>query len=181
VLSLSQGNTKLLPDGTQILLRGSSYIIRGVRGDWVKVDLNGNYMNVDVGLGQWPIGVRGLLVNANGNPNQLATRAGAVLTGPFSFKDFYLRYGESWRVTPAQSMLNMCGKVKQSARPTRPFHAEDLDPQTAARVRAICVDAGIRKNPFLDACMIDVAFTGKASAARIYASTRPPVAVGAIR
>jgi hypothetical protein len=181
VLSLSQGVTKLLRGGTQILLRGNSYLIRGARGDWVKVDVNGNYLNVDVGLGQWPIRVRGLLVNANGNPNQLATRGGVVLTGPFSFKDFYVRYGESWRVKPAQSMLNGCGKAKQSGRPARPFHARDLDPQTAARARAVCTKAGARKDPLLDACMIDVAFTGRASAARVYASTRAPVAVGVIR
>jgi len=181
VLALSQGVTKLLSGGTQVLLRGNSYIARGPRGDWVKVDANGTYMNVDVGLGQWPIGVRGLLVNANGNPNQLATRGGAVLTGPFAFKDFYVRYGESWRVAPAQSMLNACGKPKKAGRPTAPFHATNLDSQTAARVRAICTKVGIRNKALLDACMIDVAFTGKASAARIYASMRPPVVVGVIR
>jgi hypothetical protein len=181
VLPLSQGNTKLFADGTEILLRGNSYIIRGARGDWVKADMNTTYMNVTAGLGQWPIGVRGLLVNANSNPNQVATRGGTILQIPFSFKSFYLRYGESWRVKPAQSMLNACGKVKESGLPTKTFYAGDLDPQTAARVRAICTKTGVRDKALLDACMIDVAFTGKASAARIYATTRPPVSVGVIR
>jgi hypothetical protein len=180
-LALSQGNVRLLADGTQILLRGNSYLIRGASGDWVKADVNTNYINVDVGLGQWPIGVQGLLVNANGNPNQLVTRGGTVLRNPFSFKEFYSSYGESWRVKPAQSMLNVCGKRKESGLPAKPFSVKDLPPQTAARARAICVKTGVRENSLLAACMIDVAFTGKAAAARIYATTRPPVAVGVIR
>ncbi|MGB8881893.1 MAG: hypothetical protein WCD11_36695, partial [Solirubrobacteraceae bacterium] len=180
-LALSQGNVRLLADGTQILLRGNSYLIRGASGAWVKADVNTNYINVDVGLGQWPIGAQGLLVNANGNPNQLVTRGGTVLRNPFSFKEFYSSYGESWRVKPAQSMLNVCGKRKESGLPAKPFSVKDLPPQTAARARAICVKTGVRENPLLAACMIDVAFTGKAAAARIYATTRPPVAVGVIR
>jgi hypothetical protein len=180
-LPVSQGHVTLLPDGTQVLLRGKSYVIRGASGDWVKADVNATYINVDVGLGQWPIEAHGLLVNANGNPNQLATRGGTVLKNPFSFKAFYSRYGQSWRVKPAQSMLNVCGKAKKAGLPAKTFYAKDLAPETAARVRAICVRAGVRGNALLDACMIDVAFTGKAAAARIYASTRPPVAVGVIR
>ena len=180
-LALSQGNVKLLPDGTQILFRGNSYLIRGASGDWVKADLNTGYINVDVGLGQWPIGVQGLLVNANGNPNQLVTRGGTVLSSPFSFKEFYSSYGQSWRVKPAQSMLNVCGKAKQSGLPAKTFTVKDLPPETAARAQAICVKTGVRQGALLDACTIDVAFTGKAAAARIYATTRPPVAVGVIR
>ena len=180
-LSLTPGNTKLLSGGAQVSLRGNSYVVRGARGDWVKADLNGNYMNVDVGLGQWPIATRGLLVNANSNPNQLVTRAGAVLTRPFSFKEFYGRYAESWRVQPGRSMLSACGESKEEGLPDEPFYARDLDPQTAARAKAICKKFGVRENPLLDACMVDVAFTGKASAARIYSTTRQPVAVGVIR
>jgi hypothetical protein len=181
VVPLSPGTVRVVGGGTEILRQGNSYFIRGARGDWVKADVNSTYINVDVGLGQWPIKVRGLLVNANGNPNQLATRGGAVLQNPFSFKEFYSRYGASWRVSPAQSMLNVCGKVKESGVPSATFNATDLDQQTRERVRAICTKAGVRDKALLDACMIDVAFTGKATAARIYASTRRPVAVGVIR
>jgi hypothetical protein len=182
-LPLTQGTVRRFSDGTQILLQGNSYLIRGASGDWVKADVNTNYINVDVGLGQWPTGAHGLLVNANGNPNQLATRGGTVLRNPFSFKAFYSTYGESWRVKPAQSMLKVCGKAKESGRPAKTFYAKDLPPQTATRVKAICLKAGVRQKPksLLDACMIDVAFTGKPSAARIYANTRQPVAVGVIR
>src|SRR5437016_9132542 len=125
--------------------------------------------------------VSGLLVNANGDPNELATRGGAVLTNPFSFKEFYNSYAQSWRVSPRQSMLNACGKVAQSGLPTKPFDATDLKPTLAAHTKAICVKAGVRDSTLLDDCMIDVAFTGKASAAKIYTTMSPPVAVGAFQ
>jgi hypothetical protein len=180
-LPLSEGQVKLFADGTQVLRRGNSYVIRGASGDWVKADVTADYINASVGLGQWPIEAHGLLVNANGDPNQLATRGGAILKGPYSFKEFYSRYGQSWRVRPAKSMLNVCGRAKESGLPAKPFHATDLAPQTAARAKTVCARAGIKENPLLDACAIDVAFTRRVSAAKIYASTRPPVAVAVIR
>jgi hypothetical protein len=181
VLPLRQGQVERLGDGTQISLRGNSYLLRGASGDWVKADVVTNHIDVTVGLGQWPIQAQGLLVSANGDPNQVATRDGPVLKIPFSFEEFYHRYGESWRVRPADSMLNVCGEAKQSGLPSKPFYAKDLDPQIAKRVRTICSEAGIKPGPLLDACMIDVAFTGQKSAADVHAKTRQPVAVGIIR
>ncbi len=169
VLPLRQGQVERLGDGTQISLRGNSYLLRGASGDWVKADVVTNHIDVTVGLGQWPIQAQGLLVSANGDPNQVATRDGPVLKIPFSFEEFYHRYGESWRVRPANSMLNVCGEAKQSGLPSKPFYAKDLDPQIAKRVRAICSEAGIKPGPLLDACMIDVAFTGQKSAADVRA------------
>jgi hypothetical protein len=181
MLPLRQGQVELLADGTQISLRGNSYLIRGASGDWVKADVNTGYIDVRVGLGQWPIEAQGLLVSANSDPTQVATREGTVLKIPFAFEEFYQRYGQSWRVKPADSMLNVCGEAKESKLPAKPFYAKDLDPQIAKRVKAVCSEAGVKDGPLFDACMIDVAFTGKKSAAKIHATTRPPVEVGVIR
>ncbi len=181
VLPLGQGKVELLSDGTQISLRGNSYLIRGASGDWVKADVNTSYIDVRVGLGRWPIGAKGLLVNPNNDPNRVATLEGTVLTVPFSFDEFYHRYGESWRVKPSESMLNICGDVKESGVPSKPFYAKDLDPKIANRVKAICNEAGVKPGPLFDACMIDVAFTGNKAAARIHAGTRQPIEVGVIK
>jgi hypothetical protein len=78
-------------------------------------------------------------------------------------------------------MLNGCGEANESGMPSKTFYAKDLDPQRAERVKAICSAAGVKRGPLLEACMIDVAFTGKKSAARIHAKTPPPVAVGVLR
>jgi hypothetical protein len=181
VLPLRRGKVKLLADGTQISLRGNSYLVRGASGDWVKADVIDSHIDVRVGLGQWPIEAQGLLVNANSDPNQVATREGNILKIPFSFEEFYHRYGESWRVKPADSMLNMCGEARQLGLPDKPFYAKDLDRRTAERVQTICNRAGIKEGSLLDACMIDVAFTGRANAAKVHAKTRQPVAVGLIK
>lgn len=179
-LALRPGKVELLGDGTQISLRGSTYLIRGASGDWVKASVNTSYIDVLVGLGRWPIAAQGLLVNVNGDPNKVATRDGTVMSIPFSFEEFYRRYGESWRVKSGESMLNVCGETKSGV-PTRTFYARDLDQELAKRVRAICVKAGVKEGPLLDACMIDVAFTGQRSAAKIHAVTREPLAVGLIK
>ncbi len=180
-ISMRNGGARLFPDGTQITANGNTYLIRGASGDWVRADVNANYIDVKVGLGQWPIDAQGLLVNAKSDPQLLVTRDGNVLKNPFSFEEFYGRYGESWRVKPADSMLNVCGERVQSGIPTKPFYAQDLDPRLAKRVQLICNKAGVKEGPLLDACMIDVAFTGKAAAAKIYIKMPAPIAVGEIR
>lgn len=180
VLQLRQGKVEVLADGTQISLRGNAYLMRGESGDWVKADVNPGYIDVKVGLGRWPVPAQGLLVNARNNPNEVATRDGAVLKIPFAFEEFYRRYGDSWRVKPADSMLNVCGETKEGI-PDKPFYAKDLDRQLAKEVMAVCNAAGVREGPLLDACMIDVAFTGDKSAAKVHALTRHPLTVGLIK
>jgi hypothetical protein len=177
-LPMRSGGARLFPDGTQITLRGNSYLIRGASGDWVRADVNTNYIDVKVGLGRWPIDAQGLLVNVNSDPNQIATREGNVLKNPFSFEEFYHRYADSWRVKPADSMLNVCSDNVQRGIPAKTFFAKDLDPRLAKRVQAICNKTGVKEGPLLDACMIDVAFTGKTAAAKIHAKTLAPQAVG---
>jgi hypothetical protein len=174
-LRLENGGVKVLADGTQVMLRDNAYIIRGERGDWVKAAVNPRYIDVNVGLGEWPVEARGLLVNAGNVADQVATREGVILKAPFAFDEFYRRYGESWRVRPADSLLNACGDVRESSIPAKPFTPKDLEPQLAQRVRGICIEAGVKAGPLLDACMIDVAFTGDGAAAAVHARTRQPV------
>jgi len=181
---LPQGKTLVLGDGTQIVLGGNTYLILGTDGNWVRASVNpGNpdYINVNVGLGRWPIDARGLLANVNGDPNLIATREGTVLKTPFSFDELYHSYAGSWRLNPSDSMLNVCGEQVKGGIPDKPFLPRDLPPQTAKRTNAICTKAGVRKGPLLDACMIDVAMTGRAEAAKVHAKTLTPTTVGEIR
>ena len=178
---LSKRRALVLGDGTQITLRGNSYLIRSASGDWVRADVNPDYIDVKVGLGQWPIDVQGLLVNVKGDPNLIATRDGKVLKNPFSFEELYHPYADSWRINPSDSMLNVCGEGVEAGAPDKPFFAKDLDPEVAKRTHAICAKAGVKEGPLLDACMIDVAVIGRATAAKIHAKTPAPIAVGEIR
>jgi len=75
-------------------------------------------------------------------------------------------------------LLNVCGDKVQRGIPAKTFFAKDLDPRLAKRVQEICNKTDVKEGPLLDACMIDVAFTGKTSAAKIHAKTWAPQAVG---
>ncbi len=172
--------TLVLADGTQITRDGNAYLFRGAGGDWLRATVNGTYIDVKVGLGQWPIKARGLLTNAQGDPNLIAARNGTTLRNPFPFADLYKVYGDSWRVQPAESLLGVCGRTR-SGIPSKPFSVRDLPPEAAKRASIICDRAGAREGALHDACMIDVAFTGKPGAAAIYNKTPIPAAVGKIR
>ena len=176
-----QDKALVLADGTQITQHGDTYLIRGSSGDWVRASVNPGYIDVKIGLGQWPIDAQGLLANVKGDPNFIATREGRILKNPFSFEELYHPYADSWRVNPNDSMLNVCGKEVKSGVPDKPFFAKDLAPEVAERTLTICANAGVKLGPLLDACMIDVAVIGRAMAAEIYAKIPAPIAVGEIR
>jgi hypothetical protein len=178
---LRQGSTLILADGTQITHRENTYLIRGTNGDWVRAGVNPDYIDVKIGLGQWPIDAEGMLVNVNGDPNLIAIRGGKPLKNPFSFEELYHPYADSWRVNPSDSMLNVCGERVKVGIPDKPFLPKDLAPELTKRTHAICAKAGVKEGPLLDACMIDVAVIGRAAAAKIYAKTPTPTAVGEIR
>jgi len=179
--ALGDGQALALPDGTTIRRKGNAYFIIGETGNSVRAEINDGWINVAVGLGQWPVKVRGLAANANNNVNQLATRDGIVLTNPFSFTDMYQRYATSWRVHDSDSLLSQCGEGVGVAGPPKPFDAHDLDPRQTRRAVAACEEAGIKQGPLLDACILDVAVIGKDAAARAFAGAQQPAAVGKIR
>jgi hypothetical protein len=178
---LSEGKPLVLADGTQITQRQNTYLIRGSSGDWVRATVNTDYIDVKVGLGQWPIDAQGLLVNVKGDPNLIAMRDGKTLQNPFSFEELYHPYADSWRVNPSDSMLNVCGEGVKAGIPDKPFLPGDLAPELAKRTSAICARAGVKKGPLFDACMIDVAMIGRPEAALVHATTPTPTAVGKIR
>ena len=98
-VTIQNGETLPVSDDVAVSLRGNAYIVTSQSGDSVRAQVNGVYIDVSVGLGEWPTKVVGLLANPNGNINQLGMRDGTILTRPVSFKDLYYRYGDSWRVS----------------------------------------------------------------------------------
>ena len=91
-----------------------------------------------------------------------------------------LRYGESWRVRPEESLLSVCGERVERGNAGRPFYAKDLEPSTYQRTRAVCAAAGVKEGPLLDACTLDVAVIGNDAAAKVFVGARDPSAVGII-
>lgn len=178
---LADGQTLSLPSGVDVFRTGKVYLVIDQSGNSMRAVMNGTWIDVSVGLGMWPTEVRGLLANANGNVNELETSDGTVLNTPISFDNLYGRYGKSWRVAPADSLLSDCGsKAIESGIPTKPFFARDLAPNIYNKARAICTQVGVKDPALLDACTLDVAVLGNEKAAIAYVGLPAPAAVGEI-
>jgi hypothetical protein len=180
---LGDGKALSVPDGVDIWRTGNVYVITDPRGDSVRAEVNPSWINVSVGLGRWPAKVTGLLANANGDANQLATSAGKVLKNPFAFEELYHPYADSWRVAPSDRLLAPCGEATERGIPQQPFYANDLPPQLRERAQAICLAAGVNKDAgaLLDACTLDVAVTGNDQAARAFVGAPAPAVVGIVK
>jgi len=176
---LADGKTFSTPDGVDVSRRGNVYFITSQGGDSVRATVNASYIDVNVGLGHWPAKLSGLLANPNGNVNQIAARDGTVLTNEFSFEELYNRFGDSWRVSPRESLLSVCADEKvEVGNPQRPFYARNLEPAVYTRARAVCTSAGVKGEALLDACTLDVAVIGNDAAAKVFVTLPQPIAVG---
>jgi hypothetical protein len=175
-IQLTEGTPLALPDGVVITFIGGVYIVTDASGNSVRVTPHPSYLDVSVGVGTWPTKVRGLLGNPDNNVNLLEASDGTIFAVPLSFNDLYTKFGDSWRVKPATSLLSPCGTKVQESNPSKPFFAVDLDPNLRERARAICLQAGVPQ-AWLDACTLDVAVLG-AKATAAYVGERPPVRDG---
>ena len=177
-VNIKNGETLAVSDDVAVSLLGNAYVVTSQSGDSMRAQVNGAYIDVSVGLGEWPTRVVGLLANPNGNVNQIEMRDGTILTRPVSFKDLYYRYGDSWRVPEKESLLSVCGdKTLEQRNPDQPFTSRNLDPKIYDSAQAVCFEAGVKEGPLLSACILDVAFFGRVSAANVFANVSPPAAV----
>jgi hypothetical protein len=176
---LGDGKVITAPDGVYVTRKGDVYFITSESGNSVRVKVHSKWMNATVGFGRWPIEVRGLLANANGNVNQIAARDGTVLTNPFSFEQLYDQYADSWRVPADESLLSVCSDDDiEIGVPSQPFYAHDLEPAIYQNAQTICTGAGVKTGPLLEACILDVAVLGDESAAEVFVTLHEPIAVG---
>lgn len=181
-VAIENGKILSLPAGVDVLHTGNAYLAVDPHGNSLRAEANGTYINATVGLGRWPTAVQGILVNVPGHVNQIATRTGTILTNPFPFEQLYHAYADSWNVRANESVLADCDpKVSVLAvAPTATFYAANLPTAAFTQARSICVTAGVKTKVLLDACTLDVAVIGKASAAKVFVGLRPPRAVGLI-
>jgi hypothetical protein len=170
--TLASGSSVSLPGGATVTHLGNVYLMRGAHGESAWVQLNSGYINVSVSLPRARLaGARGLLVNRGERSDSLMSRDGKVLQEPLSFADLY-RYGESWRVRPAESLFGK-GRGVVARNPDRPFHAWDLEPALYQRARGVCIETGVEA-AWLDACTLDTAVLGTKEAARTFVGTLSP-------
>jgi hypothetical protein len=189
---LIDGRFHSLPDRTSVSLAdditlsraGDLYIIQRDNGDSVRARLNHgtqpqfDWIDVTVYLGdrsQIPK-VRGLLGNPDGDRDLIGLADGAVLREPVTFDVLYHRYGQSWRVPPAASLLCKDQHIEVGD-PRKPFYANDLTEAQQDRARALCTNAGVKQPAALADCILDATVLGTSRAAAGLARAPVPTAV----
>jgi hypothetical protein len=74
------------------------------------------------------------------------------------------------------SLLTACGDGKIETRiPKQQFFAKDLDPETLKGALEVCLGAGVKRGPLLDACTLDVASIGDERATEAFVGMPLPV------
>jgi hypothetical protein len=175
--TLAPGESETLDSGDVVSRSGDTYTVTDPQGDSVIATWLGTYVDVQVGLGQYPEAVSGLLANAPGTDNELETSTGEIIDTPVDLGTLYGTYGDSWRVPPTGSLVSVCDDPTPNEDPTTPFWADELTPAQQSQGEAACEQDGVTNQTLLEACTLDVAVLGTA-AATDYEGDTAPVDVG---
>jgi von Willebrand factor type D domain len=179
-VSLASGSTLGLTSGDRVTRTGNSYVVTDPQGDSMTANMEtaglGNYIDLYVGLGTYPEPVVGLLANAPGNNNALATSTGTVIPIPLSFSQMYQQLGNSWGVPASAALTAACPDEGQAADPSAPLWENTLPAQQEAQAKAVCQGEKITNQNLLEDCTLDTAVMGD-EAAPVYAGMAPPLNV----
>ena len=124
--------------------------------------------------------LKGLLGSADGNAaNDLTGRDGTVLspTDPQFATKLYSQFGNSWRIKQAESLFDYqpgesTATFTNLSIPSAIVTVASIPAAAKANAQAVCLAAGVRTEPLLDDCLIDVGMTGQ----DIYAASTAAVA-----
>ncbi|MFC3452688.1 VWD domain-containing protein [Amycolatopsis speibonae] len=173
--TLARGERKL-PGGGTVLRRGSSimlaedgYTVRWPDGSSAWLDPLGRWgLRLYVSLVDGRKGqAAGLLGNFDGNAdNDLTTKDGKPVSARPSFEQLYRTFGESWRISQADSLFDYAPgesteKFTDRALPEKEVKVDDLPVEQRDQARGACTMAGVRNPALMDGCILDVALTGQ--------------------
>jgi von Willebrand factor type D domain len=179
--TLASGSAMALPSGDTVSRTGNIYTVTDPQGDTMQADAtSGAYITLNVGLGTYPEPVSGLLANAPGNPHAFETSTGVIIPAPLAagdVHDMYTVYGDSWRVSPSNSLVAVCGIQTSTTDPTTPAWANTLPQSLQAQSAAVCQKAEVTDTTLLEACTLDVAVLG-GTAVTPFIGKAPPLVVG---
>lgn len=157
------------------------YTVRWPDGSRVQVHDKGAYLNVKIWLHRSRRRrVAGLLGNFDGiSSNDLSVREGGAIGSRPSLLLLYSIYGDSWRITQQESLFDYSPGRTTETYTDRSFplgvaDASDLSPADRERARLVCEEEGITDPILLEACILDVGFTGDNSFAESTAEVSPP-------
>jgi hypothetical protein len=178
---LGDGQALSLPGGVSVYRGGNTYSVSRNNTESMRAVINTTASNawIDVSVGLPKNANRqGLVANPGGNIAALAMRDGTVLPEPVSFNDLYHRYADSWRVKSSESLLAPCSAQTVTVGiPVKAFYAKDLTTEQQQKARALCAAGGVEDAAALEACTLDTAVLGHATAVKAFAK---PLCVRAI-
>jgi hypothetical protein len=162
-----------LSNGGQVAFDGVFYTLTWPDGSEITVPVwnyDPKWLEVRVSLADARAGtIEGLLGDSDGDPaNDLTAADGTVLgTEDVSFDDLYRTWGDSWRVTPADSLFDYgTGESTESFTdidfPDEAVTVDSLSEEARQAATRTCREAGVTQAAILEACILDVAVTGNA-------------------
>ena len=162
---LADGASLSLTNGVIVSRKGSVYTVSRPSGDVVQADLSpGSYMNVSVTLGVTnKDNIRGLLGGESTEQHDPIDGHGEPLRSPFSYTKEFLRYADSWRVRPEDSLV-LCSQSTKPEWPETPIYAGDIPQPERGIARGVCMQAGVKNETLLDDCTLDVSLLGNTAA-----------------
>jgi hypothetical protein len=159
VTDFGSSGVLVLPDGT-VTQDGGNFIITASTGESITV--GGNNVAVSLGPNDPAGSMQGLLGNDDGNPNaDLVNATGTVMPEQMSTATLYGNFGNSWRVTDADTLLDYPGGTPDTAMYTNPafpyapvslssFPTATVAAATAAAEAAGITDPGLQQSAVLD-------------------------------
>ncbi|WP_437508932.1 VWD domain-containing protein [Sorangium sp. So ce1099] len=170
-----------LPGGHAVYRAGGRYVVTSAAGDHVDVAVRAAHVDVLVYPAPGRAGLlRGLLGNGNGAPDDdFTTRAGVALAPPLSRDELHEVFGDSYRVSAAESLFDYApGESVETFAipgfPARSASVSDLSPAEREAAAATCAGAGVTDPFLLDACVLDVGHSGDPAFADSAAGAVPP-------
>lgn len=112
--------------------------------------------------------IAGLLGSSSGDAaNHLTARDGVVLNAAdHDFQtEVYRQFANSWRIRKSESLFHYwpgesTAKFTDPTMPLKPVNTASLSSDSRSKAESICRAFGMRNQPFLDDCVLDVSVTG---------------------
>src|SRR5690554_5644821 len=177
-----RAQTLELPEGASISM-SSPHSYRVIWPDGAMLHVNGDEDSINLKLdfpktrrGQ----VRGLLGYFDDDPSDdFMTRSGRIIAQPADFDVFYEEFGESWRITQEESLFDYETGESTDTFTIAGFPAAEPDMDTIpveslTAAEQTCGETGVKGQPFVDWCIIDVVCAQDNAAAEPFVESKPP-------
>ena len=156
-----------LPHGGRLQRHGGIVNLIWPDGTQLNIVRFGQTLNFDIAPPRGGTLVLSGLLGNSGKANDLVGRDGSTLSpsDPAFQSKLYRQFGNSWRLKPSESLFHYWPGESSATFtrldiPSKEVRASSLPSQRRAEAEQVCRATGVRMQPGLDDCMLDVGITG---------------------